>query len=306
MAPMADAGRAPATLAAYRSDLLDFTEWCRHLHLVALPASPATVATYLTELAQPSGDRARPLAASTIQRRAAAISVAHQLAHGPNPCRDPIVAETMKSIRRRLGTAPVQKQAITLADIRAAVTRTGDRPIDIRDRLILLLGFASGMRRSELANLHTSDVVSAPDGLLIDLPRSNTDQQAQGRRVEIVYGKNETTCPVTAYRTWQRTSPYADGPVLRRVDRHGNIGVSGLAPQAVAIIVKRHMSALGHDMNDFAGHSLRRGNITTAIRNGASEHTIMRTTGQKSLATMRGIIKDVELFADPSSGYLGL
>jgi site-specific recombinase XerD len=304
-AQMATAARTPSTLTAYRSDFGDFTEWCRHLQLVALPATPATVATYLTDLAQPSDDRA-PLAVSTIERRVAAISVAHQLVHESNPCRDPIVAETMKGIRRLLGTAPVQKQAVTPADIRAAVTRTGDRPIDVRDRLILLLGFASGMRRSELANLQTSDIVSAPEGLLIQLRRSKTDQEGRGRRVEIVYGNDETTCPVTAYRRWQRTSPHANGPVLRRVDRHGNIGAAGLTPQAVAIVVKRHMSALGHNINDFAGHSLRRGNITTASRNGASEHTIMRTTGQKSLATMRGYIEDAELFTDPASGYLGL
>ncbi len=304
-AQMATAARAPATLTAYRSDFADFSQWCRHLQLVSLPASPATVATYLTDLAQPSDDRA-PLAVSTIERRIAAISVAHQLANETNPCRDPIVAETMKGIRRLLGTAPTQKKAITLADIRAAVTRTGDRPIDIRDRLVLLLGFASGMRRSELAGLQTGDVASAPEGLLIHLRRSKTDQEARGRRVEIVYGNDETTCPVTAYRAWQRTSPHTDGPVLRRIDRHGNIGAAGLTPQAVAIIVKRHMNALGHNVNDFAGHSLRRGNITTASRNGAPEHTIMRTTGQKSLATMRGYIEDAELFTDPASGYLGL
>lgn len=74
----------------------------------------------------------------------------------------------------------------------------------------------------------------------------------------------------------------------------------------MAIVVKRHMGRLGYSASDFAGHSLRRGMATTAARNGASERTIMRTTGHTSTATVRGYIEDSELFTDPASGYLGL
>ena len=79
-----------------------------------------------------------------------------------------------------------------------------------------------------------------------------------------------------------------------------------MSPQAIAIVVKRHMGALGYASTEFAGHSMRRGTATTAARDGASERTIMATTGHTSVETMRGYIDDAELFADPASGYLGL
>jgi integrase len=94
-------------------------------------------------------------------------------------------------------------------------------------------------------------------------------------------------------------------PVLRGVDRHGRLG-RPLSAQGVAIVVKRHVGALGYPQGDFAGHSLRRGHATTAARNGATERTIMRTTGHTNTATVRGYIDDAELFTDPASAYLGL
>lgn len=127
----------------------------------------------------------------------------------------------------------------------------------------------------------------------------------RGRRLEIVYGTTPATCPVRAFRAWTHAARLTDGPVLRRVDRHGHL-LGPLSAQGVAIVVKRHMSRLGHPIADFAGHSLRRGHATTASRNGASERTSMATTGHTSIETLRGYIDDAELFTDPASAYLGL
>lgn len=297
--------RATSTVAAYRGDLADFGTWCQQFGVTALPAEPMTVAGYVSDLAQPCDDRP-PRSVSTINRRIAAISQAHQLAGFANPTRDPLVKETLKGIRRIVGVAPTRKRAVATADIRAAVTRLGTRPIDDRDRLVLLLGFASGMRRNELAGLNIGDVVEVPEGLLVHLRTSKTDQEGRGRRIEIVYGQDPTTCPVTAYRTWITKANIASGPLLRRVDRHGNIHQAAITAQAIAIVVKRHMALLGYDMKDFAGHSLRRGLATTATRNGATERTVMRTTGHTSIKTMRNYVDDAELFTDPASAYLGL
>ena len=297
--------RASATLRAYRSDWADFTLWCGGVGLAALPASPATVAAYIAELADPPDDRA-PAAVSTITRRLAAIGEGHQVAGQTNPCVEQVVRETMKGIRRLLGVAPVQKKPVTTADIRAAVTRLSPTVQGDRDRVILLLGFAGGMRRSELAGLDVDDLEDHPDGLLVHLVRSKTDQEGRGRRIEIVYGTDPATCPVTAVRTWLAASAIVDGPLLRPVDRHGRVLAQRLTGQGVAIVVKRHMTSLGHPSIDYAGHSLRRGHATTAARNGASERTIMRTTGHTSIETLRGYIDDAELFTDPAARYLGL
>lgn len=116
---------------------------------------------------------------STITRRLAAIGQVHQFAGHPNPAAETIVREAMRGIRRALGVAPVQKRAVTTADIAAVVAQLDEVTlIDLRDRVILLVGFAGGMRRSELAGIHVDDVTSAPEGLLIRLRRSKTDPGA--------------------------------------------------------------------------------------------------------------------------------
>jgi integrase len=297
-------GRSEATLRAYATDWADFATWCRTVGFEALPAAPGVVAGYVSEMAFPPDDR-QPAAVSTITRRLAGIGQVHQLAGHANPCADALVREAMRGIRRALGVAPRQKRAVTTADIKAAVAHLGDTPAERRDRAILLVGFAGAMRRSELAAITVADVDEVPEGLLIRLGRSKTDQEARGRKIEIVYGTDPVTCPVRAWRAWLTAGGITEGAVLRRVDRHGRI-LDPLSPQGVAIVVKRHMAALGYPISDFAGHSLRRGHATTAARNGASERTIMRTTGHTSTQTVRGYIDDAELFTDPASSYLGL
>ena len=132
---------------------------------------------------------------------------------------------------------------MTTEEIAAAVELLDDRLIDRRDRAILLVGYAGGMRRAELASLDVADVAAAPEGLLIRLRRSKTDPEARGRRVEIVYGTNPSTCPVRAYRAWVRAAGFAGGAAFRRVDPHSRV-LDRLSPQGVAIVVKRHMGRL--------------------------------------------------------------
>ncbi len=116
----------------------------------------------------------------------------------------------MAGLRRMLGVAPVRKKALVTADLRAMVAALSpSKLLDIRDRALLLLGFAGGMRRSELVGLDVDDLNPVDEGLLVVLRNSKTDQQGRGRRVENVYGTNDATCPVRAMRVcwWLRASP---------------------------------------------------------------------------------------------------
>ena len=299
------ATRSDATRRAYRADWNDFVRWCAVLGVDALPAAPVTVAAYLAELADPDAGRA-PRAVSTIRRRLAAIGGAHRLAGHPNPGADPLVRDTMNGIRRLLGTAPAQKKPVTTAELAAVVARLGTRPIDDRDRCLLLVGYAAGLRRSELAGLDVTDLDDHPAGLVLHLRKSKADQERSGRRVGIVTGTTPATCPVRAWHTWRTTAGLDAGPVFRPVDRYGTIAPTRLSAYAIALVVKRHLAALGGCADDYAGHSLRRGLATTAARNGASERTIMRTTGHTSIRTVRSYIDDSDLFDDNASRYLGL
>ena len=121
------------------------------------------LAAYLSELAKPGDDRP-PAAVATIERRLSAIAQAHRVAGLGSPRRDPLVAETLRGVRRLLGVAPHARKAGALtADIKAAVTAMNlDTRAGVRDRALLLVGFAAGMRRSELVGLDVEDLEAAP------------------------------------------------------------------------------------------------------------------------------------------------
>lgn len=154
--------RSKSTLDAYRSDWNDFCTWCQTLKLNPLPADPATVAAYLADLSDPDDNRSG-LAASTLRRRMVSISQYHQAADHPNPCTNPLVKQTMRGIRNTIGVAPKRKEGLSTADIRAIVTTLdGNRLLDIRDKAVLLIGFATAMRRSELVTLTVEDIANHP------------------------------------------------------------------------------------------------------------------------------------------------
>ena len=142
--------------------------------------------------------------------------------------------------------------------IRAMVATLPDTLLGRRDRCLLLLGFASAMRRSELVALDVRDVVDTNDGLVVTVTRSKTDQEGEGRQIGVPYGANPTTCPVRAFRSWIEICEITGGPLFRPINRHGQLGEERLSDQAVALVVKRTAQAAGLDPKLVAGHSLRR------------------------------------------------
>lgn len=181
--------RAENTIKAYRSDWRAFTTWCRNHGLDSLPADPTTVALYLT-------DTAEVLKTATLRRRMSSIAVAHQTAGLGSPTDDARVKATWSGIRRTHGTAQHGKDALLTADIRTMVTALPDSLLGRRDACILLLGFTTAMRRSELVALDVDDLAETGDGLVVTVRRSKTDQDGEGRQIGVPYGSNPVTCPI--------------------------------------------------------------------------------------------------------------
>jgi len=298
----AAAAKAPNTLRAYRADLRDFEDWCAQQRVAAIPATPMTLALYCTHLAE-AGARA-----STIQRRLSAISQAHQLAgHTPSPTADPVVRTTMAGIRRTVGTAPHQKAALVTAELRRLLaTCPPDAHAGRRDRALLLLGFAGGLRRAELVALDGEDVTETDDGLRVRLRRSKTDQEAGGEEVGIPFGQHPDTCPIRALRAWRSAAGIATGPLFRAVNRHDQVASERLSDGSVARIVQRAARRAGLDPVRYAGHSLRSGLATTAAAGGAPERAIMRQGRWKSVAIARRYIRAGTLFEENAAAYCGL
>jgi site-specific recombinase XerD len=176
----------------------------------------------------------------------------------------------------------------------------------LRDRALLLVGYAGGFRRSELAELRVEDLSETPEGVIATLRRSKTDPAGQGRPVALPYGSDPLTCPVRALRAWLERASITTGPLFRAIDQFGLVAEQGLSAASVALIVKRAAERAELDASDYAGHSLRAGLATQAAMNGASELSIMKQTGHRSLTTVRKYIRDGSLFRDNAATKLGL
>ncbi|MHB9134226.1 MAG: site-specific integrase [Armatimonadota bacterium] len=296
----AASSKAPATRKAYETDWQDFSDWCGYHGVDVLPAAPTHVATYLAELAD-AGKKA-----STIGRRAAAITHAHKLAGLSTPIRSAEVQQALSGIRRQLGTAQFGKAPAITDDIRAMVDALPpDTLLGLRDRAIILLGFAGAFRRSELVALDVEDLEDAPQGLRVTLRRSKTDQEGAGRVVGIPHGTHEHTCPVRAIQAWQSAAGILSGSLFRGVNRHEQV-LDRLSDKGVARAVKRAALGAGLDPARYSGHSLRAGLATSAAAAGVEERVIMKQTGHRSERTVRRYIRDGSLFRENAAKQVGL
>jgi site-specific recombinase XerD len=291
--------KAENTLRGYRSDWRDFCAWCDGHGVRPLPSSPEAVASYIAECAG-------RLKVGSIQRRLNAISEAHKAMETTSPTLSAVVTNTVKGIRRTLGTASLQKAPALTNDIRSMVDASDCGIIGARDRALVLLGFAGAFRRSELVALDVENCAFGKDGLTVTLRRSKTDQEGKGRKVGIPYGANPETCPVRVLQEWIEQAGVTSGTLFRSINRHARVLARGLAPIDVARIIKKLALRAGLDPAKYAGHSLRAGHATSAAIAGASERSIMNQTGHRSVQMVRRYIRDGSLFRENSAGKLGL
>lgn len=274
--------RSANTLRAYESDLRSFCSWCQARGVTCLPATAETVSLYIADVAE----SVKP---STLQRRLAAIAVAHKAAGYESPTAHEVVRSVLAGTRRRLGVAQTQKQALAVEDVRAIVGELGDDlAIDVRDRALLLVGFAGALRRSELVALDVADVAFEKQGIVLTLRRSKTNQEGNTEEIAIPYGSDHNTCPVRALQAW--LEHVAEDALFRSIARGGHIG-GRLSDHSVALIVKKRAEKAGIDPALVAGHSLRSGFATSAARAGKDEASIMRQTRHKSVIVARRYIR---------------
>lgn len=296
------AAKAPATLRAYRNDWRDFESWCRAHNLPSLPSTPETVALYIA-------DRASTLASGTIARRLTSITKAHQAAgfsDSPATTRHFVVGETLKGIRRTLGTAQHGKDPLLSADIRRIIAaRRGDL-IGLRDSALVLVGFAGGFRRSELTLINVCDLKLSADGVVVIVRKSKTAQEGARREVGLPFGASQKTCPVRSLQQWLAASGISDGPVFRAVGRYGHVSRRGLHKDSIGKLLKRAAARAGMNVDPLGGHSLRAGCVTQAAMNGVREFIIMKQTGHKTIATLRRYIRSGEIFRENAAAGLGI
>jgi site-specific recombinase XerD len=287
--------KAAATRRAYGSDFQIFEAWCQGHGASPLPASAETVAAFLAHDAE-TGSRS-----STLGRRVAAIRYAHKLAGHAAPTDDERVKATMRGIRRSLGTAPSKKAPATADRIVAMALAAGDDLKGLRDRALLLIGFAGAFRRSELVALDLADLEETELGFKITIRHSKTDQEGAGQTIAILRGS--VACPVATLKAWLAAAGITAGAVFRSVKKGGKVA-DRLTAQSVAGIVKIYAERVGLDPALFAGHSMRAGFLTSAAKRGASIFKMMDQSRHKSVETLRGYVRDAEIFKDHAGSGL--
>lgn len=306
------ASRAENTRRAYASDLEDFRVWCKvdGGGLSPLPAEPQTLALYLTDLAS------RGLKVSTIQRRLASIATSHREALGDSPTDEKLVKATMAGIRRTHGSAQKQAAPLTVTTLRRVLSSIRDHdkkigklsPTAIRDRALLLLGFAGGFRRNEISELLVEDLTFVEgEGVIVVVRRSKTDSSAEGEAVGIPYGNHKETCPVTNLQRWLDLFGRKDNvPLFCPIDRHGNIKRGPLSGDGINSVVKKRIKEAGLDPERYSGHSLRAGLPTSASTAGVGMEKWMPHTRHRSVAVAMRYARRGTLFTNNPAAQVGL
>jgi len=267
--------KAVNTLRAYQSDFRDFSTFCSKNSFSSLPTQPKIIALYITHLSKSSKF-------STLKRRIASISVIHKLKGYYLDTKHPIIMENLHGIKRTLGSRQKAKKPILINDLKLIIKAIDKKRI--RDKAIILIGFAGGFRRSELVNINFEDIDFVSEGVKILVKRSKTDQSGEGIIKAIPYFENSEFCPVITLKEYIKTKNIKEGQIF------------SISDKSVALIIKKYAKKAGLDSSGYAGHSLRSGFATTAAELGAEERNIMAMTGHKTTQMVRRYIHEANLF----------
>jgi integrase len=274
-----DYARAAAsdnTLKAYAKDWAHFARWCRMKGAELLPPSPEMIGLYLTDLASGSG-RSPALSVSTIDRRLSGLAWNYTQRGFSLDRKNRHIATVLAGIKRKHARPPVQKEAILAEDILAMVATLPYDLRGLRDRAILLLGYAGGLRRSEIVSLdvHKDDTPDSGGWIeIFDKGALLTLNAKTGwREVEIGRGSKDQTCPVHALEQWLHFAKIDFGPIFVGTSRDGKrASETRLNDKHVARLIKRTVLDAGirSDLPEkdrlalFSGHSLRAGLASSA------------------------------------------
>ncbi len=272
--------KASNTLRAYKADFRDFALFCQQNGFNSMPSEPKIITLYLTHLSKSSKF-------STLKRRLASISVLHKLNGHYLDTKHPIITENLLGIKRVKGTYQKSKKPILINDLKLiinAINQENNSKNKVKNKALVLIGFAGGFRRSELVSVLYEDVEFVSEGVKIFVKRSKTDQSGEGMTKGIPYFSNPNYCPVVSLKKWMEANDAKTGKIFDMSDKN------------VALTIKKYAAIAGLDKNKYSGHSLRSGFATSTAELGAEERSIMAMTGHKTTQMVRRYIKEANLF----------
>ncbi|MBO2011600.1 tyrosine-type recombinase/integrase [Hymenobacter negativus] len=286
---------AANTIRAYAGDWQRFTAWCQQHQLESLPAPVEALAGFLTELA----DAGKKVA--TIQRHVAAIVKAHELAGLDSPSANQKIKVLLKGIAREKKTRIKQAAAFTLANFKHTI-RSMDvtTPTGLRNRALLLLGFAGAFRRSELEALNIEDLAFDEEGLVVSLDKSKTNQLGQAEEKAIFYSPDPQLCPIRALQAWLRVLNRTEGCVFVSLRKNQRLTMRRMTSKYINLIAQQYLG------RGYTAHSLRASFVTVSKLNGADDSKVMNQTKHKTSAMIRRYTRLDNVRQHNSAKELGL
>ncbi len=282
------------TQRAYKSDLKYFKEWCIENGQSELPALASTLAAYVSHLADTHKW-------ASINRKLAAISKLHELNNMDLPTGDKAFRAVMEGIKRTNGVRQKQAPAFKMNDLKK-ILRAMDTTTHsgLRDKCLLLLGFAGAYRRSELVSLNIEDVEFNDDGAIISLSKSKTNQYGEAEEKAFFYSPEADFCPIRNLKQWINRLERATGPLFVRVRKGDKITDVRLNDMMVYQTVKKYMG------ERYSAHSLRASFITIAKINGADDSEIMRQSKHKTSLMIQRYTRIEDIKQHNAATKLGL
>lgn len=282
------------TRRTYRSAIRHFLTWGGFL-----PCDEAAVIRYLLAYAESLNPR-------TLALRVTALSQWHLHQGFADPAATPTVRKTLAGIARTHGKPKKKAKALPVEDLERITAQLASLHTlkALRDNALLQVGFFGGFRRSELVTLEVPHIAWEPNGIVITLPRSKTDQEGQGIVRAIPYGDGPC-CPATALRVWLDAAAITSGPLFRPISKWHAVGTEALHAGSVNTILSSCAALIGLDYVPYlSSHSLRRGMATSAYRAGAEPRDIKRQGGWRHDGTVQGYIEEADQFEANAVGSL--
>ena len=289
---LASRSKATETLRSYQTS---WDQWCAFCKLMGYwPLGDVrAVGMFLAQLSLTKS-------LATVRTRLAGVATVHRIAGVALDTQAGPIANVLEGFKRERGVKPLKQATPLLVDVlkRLLGIFAKDTPAHRRDKALLLTGFASALRRSEIVALDVADVESVPQGVVLHLRRSKTDQHGKGELIAIHRGTDSEFCAVTALERWIELRGRKPGPLFTLLHKGGRVSGERLRPQAVALVVKRAALASGLNPGSFSGHSLRAGLATSAALAGADLKDIMAQTRHRSHDIALRYIRRAEIWKD--------
>lgn len=286
------------TVVGYSYDVRMYAAWCANFHRASLPTTTETLALYLTDLLS-QGKKI-----TTARRRKCAIVHEHR-ARG-FPCPDTReIQELLRGAQRLRGEKPRQMRPVSVPELRrmsAGLAKIGTAAA-MRNRALLVVGFASALRRSNLAALTIADVEFSPQGLVLRIDREKQDQEGRGRLIGILRGRHTHTDPVRVLKGWLRLRGDHPGPLFSRLSVHRR--GAPLDGECICRVVKKCVDSIGLNSSNYGAHSLRSGCVSAAGEANVGILRIGAFTSQ-SPETVGKYFRRTEIWQNNVSGMLGL